>query len=951
MTTDDDVREMIRQTWSAPDGPGQIALAEETLRHAEAAGDPDVAFDARMAATNAFHRGGEPAKAFVTFARCLAEYDADPGRRSAQDEHLLLWYFKYVISSMAKFPEMPLARTDAVLDDMERRYRQGGHSLHAVYAYRHVIATHVGDTEQADHWYRLWDTAPRDENSDCAGCDPTAKVYHLLWRERHADAIAVAEPALAGRLTCSEQPQSILTALMIPYLWTGQLEQARDAHRRAYRAFQANPADLGSVADHVEFCGLTGNEMRGLELIERHLAWLERAPTPKAEMEFASAAGQVLCRLTAAGKGDLTVRAKPGPTTVKALAEELADRAVAIARRFDERNGNTYQSERVTARLAAEPIVAYLPLSITAAYRQRDVPAAETAVGEGRVIDVTEVPESLTLDEQLDRAEEWYQADEEEKAKALGERIVAAHAEADLTAMQRGRVARLRAYRADRRDVFLAEEEFTRAVDAFVEAGDRLHELATRVQLAMARTEQRHDPADAEAGFAAAQELMALSDDPVQRRTTMMRVAYLRALMGDENAALAALDRAAAEPGEALPRRRAQGLMLRAGLLHRQDRIAETVEATREAIELLRPFGASDQLSSALFMYANLVGGLGDHAAALAAFDEAAQVAVDPEVKRSARVNAAFMLVNTDRAGEVIDDIVEHVCLMAAEGEDQAAAYTRHRLAVALATTRRFRESAEVAEEALAWFVAADDEIVMANECRDLLARVYDEVGDPPAALAQLEALMASRNGFDEAGERANLFERMGEVLYRMDRDREAAERYADAAAGYQAAGDRASAARALRRRILALHYGRDPQGAVQAVREVEAVVAGADPAQEPEVVWEHAMACHDGAFVLAEQRDYAAALARSEVASRLFRAIEAFEEAALAELRHGEVQVTSHDLDHGRLTLLRVLEGLPRDHRARSEAAWWLARALDEQGEHGKASKLRKEYDLPEVD
>ncbi|NUR25635.1 MAG: hypothetical protein HOV83_07255, partial [Catenulispora sp.] len=313
MTTANEVRELLHQVWEAPDGPAQIALAEGALRQAEALGDADVEFAARMAATNAFHRGGEPAKAFVTFARCLADYDADPSRRSAEDEHLLLWYFKYVISSMARFPEVPLERTQAVLDDMERRYRSGGHSLHAVYAYRHTIASHVGDVEQADSWYRQWDSAPRDENSDCAGCDPTSKAYHLVWRERYEDAIALAEPALAGRLTCSEQPHSILTALMVPYLRTGRLDQARDAHRRAYRAFQNNPADLGSVAEHVEFCGLTGNEMRGLELIERHLGWLDRPPTPKSEMEFASAAAFVLRRLVAAGRGDLAVRTRQGP--------------------------------------------------------------------------------------------------------------------------------------------------------------------------------------------------------------------------------------------------------------------------------------------------------------------------------------------------------------------------------------------------------------------------------------------------------------------------------------------------------------------------------------------------------------------------------------------------------------------------------------------------------------
>jgi cellulose synthase operon protein C len=966
MASEDEIRGMIAAAWEAPEGAGQIALVEEAMRHAEASGDADLAFDARMVATNAFHRGGEPAKAFVTFARCLKEYDEDPGRRSAQDEHLLLWFFKYIVSSMAKFPEVPLERTQAVLDDMERRFRSGGHSLHAVYAYRYVVASHVGDAEQADYYYGLWDAAPRDENSDCAGCDPTSKAHHLVWRERYAEAIAIAEPALLGRLTCSEQPQSILTALMIPYLRTGRLEQARDAHRRAYRAFQTKPADLGSVADHVEFCGLTGNEMRGLELIERHLGWLEKPPTPKADMEFASAAAQVLRRLAAQGKGDLPVRAG---RTVGELAEDLADRATALARRFDERNGNAYQSERIARRLDAEPIVDYLPLSITAAHRSQVVPA-EPDEPEVTEVDLSAVPATLSLSEQLDLAEEWLR-EQDPRGEALAERILGSWRSlvpGHITAEQQGRIALLQVSQLPDDDLAGIQVGLMQAASGFAEAGDVAREAACRVQMAIARFQAGlagaggedlglpYDGASGEIELAearhAAGEVLSGTTDPVLRRVTLLRVAYLETIAGETEAAMASIDAADAEPGHVPLRHRVQSLMMRAGLMHGMDRIDRTRDLIGQAVEALRPLGRSNELASALFTYANLVGSLGEHTRALEAFEEAAAVAVDPELRRNARANAGFMLVNTDRAGEVIDDIVEHVCLMAAEGEDRAAAYSRHRLAVALATTRRFREAAEVAEEALAYFATqAEEEQVVADECRDLLARVYDEMGEPHAALTQLEALAAGRGGFDDAGYRAHLLERMAEVLYRVDRDREAGARYGEAAAGYQAAGERASAARALRRRILALHYGRESDAAVEAIRQATAYAESADPAEDPAIVWEYAMACYDGAFVLADQRAYAEALAVAEKAPELFRSIEAFEEAAFAELRYGEILVAAGDARPGELVLRRVIDGLPRDHQARTQAAWWLARALEEQGEAEQARELRKAYDLPERD
>src|SRR5437762_382148 len=359
----EDVRRLISEAENAPYGAGKIALAEEAIRHADALDDRELRFDARMAGTAAYQMGGEPAKAFVTFSWCLAEYDRDPAAFDPWDDELLRWHFKWVVAGLRKFPEVPLARTHAVLDDMERRYRLGGHSMHAVYMLRWRLAHHVGDAVAAERWYVKWCAAPRDENSDCKGCDPTSKVEHLAGRGRDEEAIALAEPVLAGRLTCAEQPQAMLTELLLPYLRTGRLDQARDAHLRGYRGVRRNLADLGEVGQHVEFCALTGNEVRGLEIVERHLDWLERAPSPYAAMNFASSAALLLRRLAAAGRGDLAVRRGSGEVSVAALAAELTAVARDLANRFDARHGTGHQGALVEARLAALPLVDRLPLS------------------------------------------------------------------------------------------------------------------------------------------------------------------------------------------------------------------------------------------------------------------------------------------------------------------------------------------------------------------------------------------------------------------------------------------------------------------------------------------------------------------------------------------------------------------------------------------------------------
>ncbi len=279
--TEQDLWKLLGEADDMPYGSAQIALLEQVVAHADAAQHEELQFRARMILTQAYNYGGERVKSFVTFSWCLTEFDRDQVKYENY-AHTMLWHFKHMVGAMTLFPQIPLQRTYDVLDDMERRWRESGHSLHAVYAYRHRVARHVGDRAVAADMFDKWQTAPRDRLSDCVGCDPTGKSVWLSAEGRDEDLIEMARPVLDGRTTCSEQPQGMLTALMMSYLRTGRLDEARDAHRRAYRIVRNNLADLSDIADHIEFCAVSGNETAGLEIIERHLGWLDTAPTPHA---------------------------------------------------------------------------------------------------------------------------------------------------------------------------------------------------------------------------------------------------------------------------------------------------------------------------------------------------------------------------------------------------------------------------------------------------------------------------------------------------------------------------------------------------------------------------------------------------------------------------------------------------------------------------------------------
>lgn len=118
-------RTLTQQSLALPYGRARTTGLEKALDLAIRGGatEEDV-FHLRMSLTEAYKYGGEPARAMTTFTRCLTAFDADPARYGPEAHHRLLWQFKWIIAALTDFPEIPLDRTYALLDDMERRYRE-----------------------------------------------------------------------------------------------------------------------------------------------------------------------------------------------------------------------------------------------------------------------------------------------------------------------------------------------------------------------------------------------------------------------------------------------------------------------------------------------------------------------------------------------------------------------------------------------------------------------------------------------------------------------------------------------------------------------------------------------------------------------------------------------------------------------------------------------------------
>ncbi|GAA2135640.1 hypothetical protein GCM10009760_14440 [Kitasatospora kazusensis] len=376
--SEQELRTRYQKTWSLPGGPVLFAALEEVIRHADALELTEFAFEVRMRATDVYALGGAPSKSYVTFAWCLAAYDREPARFGGHDHHQLLWQFKWMVGGLSDFPEVPLARTLALLEDMEQRFKRGGHSMHAVLQHRGDVAHALGDPARAQHWYEEMNRTRRDDLSDCSGCVPGSQVRVLTELGRYEEAIRIGEPARTSG-GCERQPHAINSDLLLAYLHTGRGSDAAEAHRIAYRAIRGEAKHLAELAQNVMFCVHSGNPERGLDLVERHLPLLEQVPTPLDELEFTSAAAAVLTQFEARGEGGRglrfpTVAGRRLPDrTVAELAEELRTRSRLLADRFDARNGNDHHGRLLAERLAAGPLGAPVPLSVF----ERRLPSGE----------------------------------------------------------------------------------------------------------------------------------------------------------------------------------------------------------------------------------------------------------------------------------------------------------------------------------------------------------------------------------------------------------------------------------------------------------------------------------------------------------------------------------------------------------------------------------------------
>jgi tetratricopeptide (TPR) repeat protein len=353
----------------------RIASLEEAVRQAEAGRSRRVAFTARRMLADAYSETGQWDRAFPLFARCLSEHDRYPDDVGPEEDRLLREWYVHIVRSMSEFPDIALSQIQQAFQDVEQRYRAGGHSLREVYGARRWVSQLTGNWVEEQRQHRLWHAAGGPRPGDVR--DFEAEVERLVLRGGAAlDHVrTIATPALTGELTFDEPVVPIQCLMLVPLVRAGAHDAAALAYRRSRRGLDRGGYRHEYAGLQLEFCALTGNEDAGRRILRERLRSFRTIRRPTGEMEFATAIAVLCRRLIATGRGLASFQAfgNGETTTATALYEEMHGTALRLAASFDARNGSTAQGDRIRARLDAVPLLEFLPLGPTA--RPRSVPA------------------------------------------------------------------------------------------------------------------------------------------------------------------------------------------------------------------------------------------------------------------------------------------------------------------------------------------------------------------------------------------------------------------------------------------------------------------------------------------------------------------------------------------------------------------------------------------------
>jgi hypothetical protein len=367
MSSADEARELWGQSQDCPQHSAEaVELLERATRLADSAADRQLGYDIRDALIKAAVFAGEPQRAMVAFAWCLALCDESPEEFPESELH---WKYKWMAQFVSEFPEISREQVFALLDDMEARFRRRGAGENAVLKLRAQAAEGLGDLGELERYFAAWSRSKRDELSDCRACDLSQEIGLLIRLGRDDEAIQKMQRLLDTRQRCLEVPTTTYGVVQIALLRKHDLAKAMAYHRTGYPPLKRLRKDgVPHIGEHLAVLAVADEHGRGLRILRESMRLAADHAVGFSRLRFLVGA-QVLLQRASKLQPQATLTVPPAfggsgqneKHELTSVAAMFADRARSEAGAFDRRNGNRTITSWTNERLALAALELELP--------------------------------------------------------------------------------------------------------------------------------------------------------------------------------------------------------------------------------------------------------------------------------------------------------------------------------------------------------------------------------------------------------------------------------------------------------------------------------------------------------------------------------------------------------------------------------------------------------------
>ncbi|AIL32194.1 hypothetical protein [Basilea psittacipulmonis] len=150
----------------------------------------------------------------------------------------ILWRFKWVVAVLPRDFSISREEIEANIAKMKDFYEQlGGISSVPVYKVGMLQAILMGDEAKAKEYYHLWQDSPKDEEmEDCPACELSDHVYYLYFIKDYEKAVEMAVPLMNGELSCGEVPHITYSSVIFSLIELGRIQEAKKLLPKAIAA-------------------------------------------------------------------------------------------------------------------------------------------------------------------------------------------------------------------------------------------------------------------------------------------------------------------------------------------------------------------------------------------------------------------------------------------------------------------------------------------------------------------------------------------------------------------------------------------------------------------------------------------------------------------------------------------------------------------------------------------